>query len=363
MNRHISAVVASILFAATALILSGCSVSSAQLSACFGTAQEGASLFRAIATDTSGNNRLAAAEFLGSGLESGWRDVDSSDGAFGWWQIQNPGVSGGPNPSITVQQAHDAAYSTNYMTPQYSTALGQVDTALWVNNPELAAEKTVVGAERPREDYYAARGPQTVHMYWEQSLAHMRAIGISTNFSGIQNIPYGTKSPKKASPSSTSGSCGSGSGGYSDTGQVAGWSAVYSNYLVFNRAMGSTAFNRGICGIITSYIWHGAQDGYGYAAASDAWYDNNSSVRHTGRDVPLGAILIFAANGPQAAPEGHVEIYAGHGNAINDGTLTPADYPVSHWEMKYLGWIDPNDLGWSSRQASSYSQISVSGYL
>lgn len=207
MKKTYALILVVVAFMASAL-LAGCSIdATTNPITCIGGAVEGDPIFKAVIADSDNNNRLVAAGILGLGLENDWSNKDSKDGAFGWWQLQNPGVSGGPNPNVSVDQAHDPAYSTNYMMPQYKQSLAVVSSSLWISNPELAAEKTVMGAERPATDYYQTR---PVHARWLRTIQYMNALGVPTDFSGTVRVAVATI------PSSTTtvgDSCG---GGYTD---------------------------------------------------------------------------------------------------------------------------------------------------
>jgi hypothetical protein len=144
-----------------------------------GSAPPDADLATAIKDDTVGNPELALGMFFGSWIENRWKNTPSKDGAFGWWQIQDPGNPDGPNPNITVPQAENAAYSTNYMLPRYRQGISQVDPNLWVVNPEEAAEETAYYSENPKYTYYQAQGAAAVHEGYLAAKAEVDRLGIT----------------------------------------------------------------------------------------------------------------------------------------------------------------------------------------
>ena len=104
-------------------------------------------------------------------------------GSYGPFQIQNPGESGGPHPDITVAQAEDPNYSSNYMSANYAQALSTVPNAVWVADPEKAAEVTDYRAEHPAETYFASQGRSRVDQAYKAAVKKMIDLGISTDFS------------------------------------------------------------------------------------------------------------------------------------------------------------------------------------
>lgn len=144
-----------------------------------GNAPESAKLFDAIEHNAKGNNRLALSMLLASYLESGWRNVKSQDGAFGYFQIQQPGVV---HPDITVAEAMTAAGATNFMVPAFKGALNQVGSPIWGSNPERAAHDVAYAAERPAMPYYESQGPTKVKAAYEASLKVMQKRGMSVDF-------------------------------------------------------------------------------------------------------------------------------------------------------------------------------------
>lgn len=140
-------------------------------------------LFAEIDRVAKGDNRLIASKYFGSFIESR-RNNEASDGeAVGVFQIQKPGEPY-PNPNITVAQAKDPVYATNYMLPRYQAALRTVEPALWLTDPMAAAELTAYRAEKPAGLYRSVRGIDDTQEAWANTIAWMKARGISTDFSG-----------------------------------------------------------------------------------------------------------------------------------------------------------------------------------
>jgi Membrane proteins related to metalloendopeptidases len=144
-----------------------------------GDAPESAELFEAIEHNTEGNSRLALSMLVASYLESGWQNVKSNDGAFGYFQIQQPGVV---HPDITVEEAMTAAGSTNFMLPAFKAALNYVGTLTWAVSPEKAAHDVAYAAERPAKPYYQSQGPEKVAAAYQASVQVMQERGMSVDF-------------------------------------------------------------------------------------------------------------------------------------------------------------------------------------
>lgn len=147
-----------------------------------GNAPPNASLFEAIKVVSNGNSRLALSLLMGSHIESGWSNTASGGGAFGPYQIQHPGVV---HPDITIAQAQDPAYATNYMLPAYTKALASVSDSLWRLNPVMAAELTIYRAERPAVTYHVNRGYSAVNASYDAAMAVLvNQLGMKGGLSG-----------------------------------------------------------------------------------------------------------------------------------------------------------------------------------
>ena len=159
---------------------------------------ENTDLFNAIKIVTKGEPRLVLANLQTTYLESKWGINVVAGGAYGNYQIQNPGKVPGPNPSITVAQALDPGYSARYMAPRYAAAMRSVDPKLWSTDPQGAAELVGYRAERPRVIYHTpprivngynvgGQGPEAVRTAYVKSIKKMQEMGVSVNFS-IENF-------------------------------------------------------------------------------------------------------------------------------------------------------------------------------
>lgn len=152
-------------------------------------------LFDAQQHYSAGDNRLMVSLLVGTHLESNWKSRAVGAGSYGAYQIQGPIDVPPPyrvvHPDITIAQAVDPAYATQYMAGSYRSALNYDGIALlWILDPERAAEETASGAERPAVNYYESQGTAAVHAAFVDSLAVMKQRHISTDFSqnGIGSI-------------------------------------------------------------------------------------------------------------------------------------------------------------------------------
>ena len=84
-------------------------------------------------------------------------DQGTSPGPF---QIHLPA-----HPGVTVGQAQNPTSAVAFMLPEYTGAVSQVPASLWTTNPQQAAERAAMLAERPAVDYYTSR-PGAVQSAW-----------------------------------------------------------------------------------------------------------------------------------------------------------------------------------------------------
>lgn len=141
---------------------------------------------------------------------------------------------------------------------------------------------------------------------------------------------------------------GIGTGKFTDSGEVKNYDNVLANSKASDRVFGDNFVGCGICASVVSRVWRGQDIGYGVYAATDLWYANKNTVGHADRNPKKGAILIYTSS----AAEGHVVIYLGNNKILNDGQIANAGDIENGWHLGYLGWIDPNDVGWNSIKAA-----------
>lgn len=137
-------------------------------------------LFDEVDRLSKGNNRLIMGMYFGSYIESRRNNNASNGFAFGVFQIEQPGVV---RKGVTVAQAKDPVFAAEFMFPEYKAALAKVNPKIWQIDPMLAAEQTAYMAEKPARLYRDSRGIATVIEAWNNTLAYMKARGISTDFS------------------------------------------------------------------------------------------------------------------------------------------------------------------------------------
>jgi len=152
-------------------------------------------LFQAIAQVANGNSHLQLSMLVGSYLESGWNSHAVGAGSYGAFQIQDPGVV---HPDITVDQALDPAYATNYMAPAYQSALKTVSDGLWASDPAHAAEEVAYHAERPRVEYYVNQGWSKVREAYRKSLTaagQNNGTSVNTGIGSATTVAYTSSDP------------------------------------------------------------------------------------------------------------------------------------------------------------------------
>jgi cell wall-associated NlpC family hydrolase len=288
------------------------------------TAPENTQLFEAIKIVSAGNPRLMVSMLTGSHLESKWNNNAVGAGSFGPYQIQDPGNSGGPHPDITVAQAMDPAYSTNYMAPEYRSALRRVDPEKWLANPEAAAEETAYRAERPAQDYYVYRGADDVRQSYEASLDVMRSMGVPTDFSGTAAASDTATSSATATVAPVQASCnpyanvGSGSAAVAIAAaeKWLGYPYVYGGGGINGPTRSSLAhgnFNDvGFdCSSLMQYAYHQAGIDLPRTAAQQ-WFSNQAHAVPLGQEQP-GDLIFFE---PSSSGPGHVGMVVDPGKGV-----------------------------------------------
>jgi hypothetical protein len=166
---------------------------------------------------------------------------------------------------------------------------------------------------------------------------------------------YGKGTPSavaSSAPSGCGGEIGPGSGSFTDSGEVANWSTILNNAKMSEQAFGDSLVNSGRCAAIVSRVWRNANIGYGYDWAEHAFYQN-PDIRHADRNPKLGSILIYGTEDDDKA--GHVVIYLGNNKILNDGHIADANSVDGWGGGEYLGWIDPNELGWNTSTGTEES--------
>lgn len=181
--------------------------------------------------------------------------------------------------------------------------------------------------------------------YYQNYQGH---IQDGTGVSGVSGATTGD-TPVECEDGVSGDDVGIGKGSFTDSGQVAGWASVLHNSQLVNKIFGTSLVAKGWCAAITSKAWRGQNIGYGESYAIHLWEKYGDSKGHKDRSPKLGAILLY--RGSNVA--GHVVIYLGNNKILNDGNITDANFvEEGGWNQTYLGWIDPNDVGWTTRSAS-----------
>lgn len=155
------------------------------------------------------------------------------------------------------------------------------------------------------------------------------------------------------------GELGVGKGDFTDNGEVGGYNTVLANAQYADRTFNDAFYEKNVCAAITSVVWHGDLTPYGYNTAKELWDAKKDSVGHVDRSPKKGALLLY--NSSQTA--GHVNIYLGNNKILNDGKIVDANSPEEKWSMTYLGWIDPNDIGWKTEPIGNLTADEVKSWM
>lgn len=182
---------------------------------------------------------------------------------------------------------------------------------------------------------------------------------IKLYYDKAPNLP--TAVPTPGGSSSSGGSCelstdtadlGAGKGSYTDSGEVKDFANVLANSKASDKEFGNGFVGCNVCAAVVSRVWRGQDIGYGINAGTDGaigmWTQYGSTVGHADRKPKRGAILLYESRNPA----GHVVIYLGNNKVLNDGQIMDANFENS-WGITYKGWIDPNDVGWTSKKAGN----------
>lgn len=174
----------------------------------------------------------------------------------------------------------------------------------------------------------------------------------------VSNDPgtSGCNSSSSDQSSSATGSVdsdiGVGKGKFKDSGEVKNWSIILNNAKIADEATAGKLVGRNRCATIVGRVWRNANLRYGYESASDVWYEF-PGIRHADRNPKKGAILLYAGT-----TNGHVTIYLGNNKVLNDAKITDAKN-VEGWGGGYVGWIDPNEIGWKTSMGTKQSILNA----
>lgn len=295
-------------------------------------------LWKAIAQAANGNNRLTLAMLFGSWIESRWSNNGSNaDGAWGAWRIQQP--VGNPtgtvvNTDITVAQALDLVYSTNYMLPRYRNGVKKVPENLWHSDPAAAAAMATFYAENPAVPYAESQGQATVNQAYRAAVAVMGTLGGSVDFT--QPPPDSSGGGTNCSSSTTGGSSKGfvdiPTGSYRDQRSAvvtAAYSAIGTKYsFAGGNAQGPTlgactndagwndcnivGFD---CSGLVLWAFAKVHISFPHVAASQYQMTQGFTVARSMNDLTHaqpGDLVFFEG----AAAPGHVAIYVGNGDVI-----------------------------------------------
>jgi N-acetylmuramoyl-L-alanine amidase len=313
-----------------------------------GSAPLNAGLMKAIQVDSGGDPRLAVSLLTGSFLESGWDNHDVGGGAFGPFQIQDPGVV---NVGVTIVQAENPAFATNFMTPRYKEALRTVDPSLWSSDPETAAEQTAYAAEKPAGTYFSVRGKAAVDLAYSNAIAAMRKMAMSvTGFGGTA----GSRTNFVAAPSGdTSAGCTGATPGDAKGLRAVVLKAAASQLGVPYVWGGTTRKAPGVAGgldcsglTMTSFQQAGIQ------LPRVSWDQWNATKSHTVatsmsqlRNAQPGDLIFFAGSDGTVTHPGHVAIVWGPNQMIVAPTtgenVQIQTINTPYWAAQLTGITDP----------------------
>lgn len=200
-------------------------------------------------------------------------------------------------------------------------------------------------------------------LYFERHIEGAGVKAFSSRLKGANDLieKFGGKTPTSmgvdealtvscndSSSSSIDQDIGTGEGSFTDTGEVKNLQTILSNAKKVNQEYKGSLEGDGWCLAISARVWMGSNTGSGYNRAIDVWEANKDSIGHPNKKIKKGALVFYKRN--------HVAIYLGNNKVLNDGFIRNANFLEGKgWNLDYQGWIDPNDMGWKSKQINNAS--------
>lgn len=218
--------------------------------------------------------------------------------------------------------------------------------------PKISGDSRIQAANPPSPGYESSgdtadmviknRGGYAASVYKDYTGKIPDGTGVSTA-NGTPGDSGDVSTSATTCNSSSDASLGKGTGQFTDGGQVAGYQTVLANAQASEKAFGTKLVWSGLCLSIVSDVWNGQVTG-GYPDPVAMWAALGNSIGHTDKSPKVGAVLILKSSNPA----GHIVIYLGNNKILNDGHIDDAQV-IQGGSFQYLGWIDPNDMGWKAR--------------
>lgn len=311
-------------------------------------------LFQAIKDASAGDYRLALSMLQGAALESGWNNTAEGGGAYGPFQIQDPGVV---HPDITIAEAENPARAASYMLPRYKQVLRTVDPALWSTDPERAAAATAFAAERPSTNYYNSQGSGKVRGAYQQSVQVMERLGLSTDFGTssamVADATQGSPSLDTASNKDCSAAllfASVNATGSRATVVAAAQSAIGTPYSFGGGDSNGPTLGSGGVGYDCSglVLWAFAKIGLTLPRTSQQQWAATKGYEVALPNAQPGDLIFWSgADGTSSAP-GHVGIYLGDGRALmaprSGAAVRIEDITANNWKNTFVGITNPYAL-------------------
>lgn len=245
------------------------------------------------------------------------------------------------------------ATTTLSQNPYKQILYGYSKETNFQTDPVEFNEETCEESRKAREESYKFVDDNEAYKVYTKTdpcaLEKIIVGGLSTD-AGNFDDPLALKEPSgNGSLDGITGGSSTGKGKFNDTGkEVQGWSTVAANAQWANKNLKDRMLGVGWCAYISARIWQGRNTSYGYKWAILMPRLNKRILNAGDRSPPKGALLFSKGK----SQYGHVYIYLGNNKILNDGVVTDASYVEERWKQRYIGWIDPNDLGWKARPIS-----------
>lgn len=170
--------------------------------------------------------------------------------------------------------------------------------------------------------------------------------------------------PTPSNPTPNTPGIGIGKGKFTDSGSVKNYKMVLNNAIIMDRLYQKKLYKDYVCASIVSRIWRNSTVGWGNWPTNGGTANpvgmykvlNGTSKFHANRKPKVGSILIYAGGSKSSSykGDGHTVIYLGSNTILNDGWITDAN-DAEGWGGGYNGWVDPNDIGWTTSMGNETS--------
>jgi hypothetical protein len=246
-----------------------------------------------------------------------------------------------------IKKYDDIAHTTWYWGRYFEVAIingSQSETPL--TNVQNLDERTAA-AQREYDKFSGASVGADIGETDEEAADDTDGVTPNVDSTGCSDDENGGGDDSGGN-SGGSGVIGIGKGGFTDSGKVKGVTTVLENSKLADKVYGSSLEWKGWCASIVSLVWHGKYAGFGFQPYYAGTLAKTKYV-HKDNKPMVGSILLYTGS----TKYGHVNIYLGNNRVLNDAHIVDATVKAKD----FVGWVDPNDIGWTTQKISSSSAM------